>query len=191
MKIRNIAIVLIGATFFWSCQNDDNGSPPESRFSIAADISGGLASYDQTVFDGGHNGSVNVFNRTDKSLYLQSFKNGKNDSEGFWTIRINGVDIENLTLPHSLTGAEGSVSWVDESLKPLQQPCSQADVLCFYSGVGVDEVTVTITDIEDNVISGEFSGRLNHIRINPTVIRDTDDFVEVANGKFSIKYQSK
>lgn len=191
MKIRSIVIVLIGTITFCSCQNDDNGSPPEPQFSITAKISSDLASYDQTVFDGGNNGNVNVFNRSDRSLYLQSFKNGKNDSEGFWTIRINGVDIENLTLPYSLTGAEGSVSWVDESLKTLQQPCSQADVLCFYSGVGVDEVTVIITEVTDNVISGEFTGRLNHIRVNPTVIRDTNDFVEVANGKFSIKYQSK
>ncbi len=190
MKLKRLLFGLIGLSLFWSCQDDDNGTQLPPEFSITAKISNDIAEYEQTVFDGGSNGNVNVFNRLDKSLYLQVFKNGNDDSEGFWTIRVNGVDIEALTLPHTLTGAEGSISWVDEALKNLQQPCQEPDVLCFYSGVGVDEVEITITRIENDIISGEFSGRLNHIRVNPSVIRDTDDFVEVTDGSFSIRFQS-
>lgn len=190
MKVTNFAIALVCSIIFLSCQDDDD-SPPPPQYSIAGEISDNLATYDQTVFDGGSNGNVNVFNRADKSLYLQVFKNSKDDSEGFWTIRINGVDIENITLPHTITGAEGSITWVDESIKDLQPPCQEADVPCFYAGAGVDEVGITITNMENEVITGEFEGRLYHIMFNPSVIRDTDDFVEVSNGKFSIKFQSK
>ena len=121
---------------------------------------------------------------------MQSYKNGVDDRDGFWTIRINGVDIENLNIPYTLTGIEGSLTWVDESIKTLQGPCSRADVLCFYSGVGVDEVTITITSIENDVIHGTFEGRLYHILVNPTVTRDENDFVDVTNGSFSIRFQS-
>ena len=191
MEIRNFAIVLLAGHIFSSCQNDDNGSPLPPEFSIAAKIDNGAAGYEQTVFDGGSNGNVNVFNRSDKTLFLQSFKNGKDDSEGFWTLRINGVDIENITLPYNVTGVEGSVTWVDESVKKLQGPCAAPDVLCFYSGVGVDEVKITIDAIDNDVISGKFEGILYHIQVNPTVIRDTDDKAEVVDGAFTIRFQSK
>ncbi len=192
MKIRNFAIVLLSAGLFLSCENDDNGSPPSlPEFSIAAKIGNTTAEYEQTVFDGGSNGNVNVFNRTDKTLYLQVFKNGKDDSEGFWTIRFLGLDIENLTLPYSLTGVEGTVTWVDESVKNLQSPCAAPDILCFYSGVGVDEVKITIDKIENNTISGKFEGELYHIRVNPSVVRDTDDVTEIVEGTFTMKFQSK
>ncbi len=181
---------MIGALLL-SCQNDDNGSPTPSEFSIAAKIGNDTAEYEQTVFDGGSNGNVNVFNRTDKTLFLQSFKNGKDDSDGFWTIRFLGLDIENLTLPYTLTGVEGTVTWVDESVKKLQGPCAAPDVLCFYSGVGVDEVKITIDSIDNNTISGKFEGELYHIRANPSVVRDTNDLTEVVEGAFKIKFQTK
>ncbi|MDN5216004.1 hypothetical protein QQ020_28255 [Fulvivirgaceae bacterium BMA12] len=189
--MKSIVMVFACVALLWSCQNDDDGSPVVSEFSIKGEVEGNTLPYKQTVFDGGTNGTVNVYNRADKTLLLQSFKNGENDSEGFWTIRINGVDIENLTVPYSLTGVEGIITWVDESAKALQEPCSAADVLCFYSGVGVDEVKITITSVEDGTISGEFEGKLYHIRVNPSVIRDTDDVVEVAGGQFKIRFQTK
>lgn len=191
MKVVNFAIGLVGAIILLSCQQNDDIPPRASAYLINGSVQSNSLSYKQTVFDGGSNDNINVFNRTDKTLYLQSFKNGVDDNDGFWTIRMNGIDIENLTLPYSLTGAEGSITWVDESIKKLQAPCASSDVLCFYSGVGVDEVEITINNIENDIITGEFKGTLNHIRVNPSVIRDTDDFVEVSNGKFSIKFQSK
>ncbi len=188
--MRTILWVMIGGLLL-SCQNDDNGSPLPPEFSISAKIGNDSADYEQTVFDGGSNKDINVYNPVDNTLLLQSFKNGKDDSEGFWTLRMYGVDIENLVLPYSLTGAEASISWVDESVKKLQAPCAAPDILCFYAGVGVDEVQITIEKIENNIISGKFEGKLYHIRINPTVIRDTNDVTEVVDGAFSIKFQSK
>lgn len=187
-KITTFALVAVG--LFWSCENDDSISPTPSGYSIKGTVEDNNLTYEQTIFDGGINGNVNVFNRSNKTLFLQSFKNGVDDSDGFWTIRITGLDIENLTLPYTLTGVEGSITWVDESVTSLQEPCSAADVICFYSGVGVDEVKITITEIEDATISGEFEGRFYHIRVNPTVIRDTNDMVEVLNGQFKIKFQT-
>ncbi|MEM1338779.1 MAG: hypothetical protein AAF634_03510 [Bacteroidota bacterium] len=187
--MRTIIWVILGGLLM-SCQNDDNGAPLPPEFEISATIGDDYVGYEQTVFDGGSNGSVNVFNRANNTLLLQSFKNGKDDSDGFWTIRTYGVDIENLVLPYALTGAEASISWVDESIKKLQVPCAAPDVLCFYSGVGVDEVKITIEKIENNTISGTFEGKLYHIRINPTVIRDTNDITEVVDGAFTIKFQS-
>lgn len=189
--MKNVVMILICVILLWSCQNDDDGSPASSEFSIEAKIEDHSLSYEQTIFDGGSDGNVNVFNRVDKTLLLQSFKNGENDSEGFWTIRINEVDIENVTLPYNVTGVEGSITWVDESAKALQEPCSAADVICFYSGVGVDEVKITITSVENNTISGTFEGDLAHIRLNPNVIRDTDDIAEVVEGQFNIRFQTK
>ncbi len=189
--MKSIVMVFLGAALLWSCQNDDDGSPVQSEFSIKGEVEGNTLPYKQTVFDGGTNGNVNVFNRTDKTLFLQSFKNGENDSEGFWTIRINGIDIENLTVPYSLTGVEGIITWVDESVKALQAPCAAPDVLCFYSGVGVDEVKITITSVENGTISGEFEGKLYHIQVNPTVIRDTDDVAEVIGGQFKVRFKTK
>ncbi|MEO1012256.1 MAG: hypothetical protein AAFX53_13185 [Bacteroidota bacterium] len=191
MEKKSLVLAFMGSILFWCCQNDDNGLPQPPQFSITGNTANGTATYGQTVFDGGSNGNINVFDRTDRSLYLQTFKNGKDDLEGFWTIRINGLDIENLSTPYALTGVEGSITWVDESVKPLQQPCSAADVLCFYSGVGVDEVTITITEVEDGVISGTFKGSLYHIRVNPSVIRDTGDLVEVTEGSFSMRFTSR
>lgn len=188
--MRIIIWVIIGGLLL-SCQNDDNGAPLPPEFAISAKIGDDYAEYEQTVFDGGSNGNVNVFNRMDQTLYLQVFKNGKDDSEGFWTIRFLGLDIENLTLPYSLTGVEGTVTWVDESVKNLQAPCAAPDVLCFYSGVGVDEVKITIDKIENNTISGKFEGELYHIRVNPSVVRDTDDVTEIVEGTFTMKFQSK
>ncbi len=188
--MRNIITFLTGLLVLASCQNDDNGSPVVPEFMIAAEISDGAVDYEQTVFDGGSNGNINVFNRADRTLYLQSFKNGKDDLDGFLTIRLNGVDIETLTLPYSLTGVEGSVTWVDEAVKELQGPCAAPDVLCFYAGVGVDEVKVTITAIENNIISGNFEGKLYHIRVNPSVVRDENDIVEVVKGEFNIQFET-
>lgn len=189
--MRNIVIALISTTLFWSCENGNDVSPLPQEFSIEGKILGHSTAFEQTVFDGGDDGNINVFNRSDKTLLLQSFKNGKDDSEGFWTIRINGIDIENLTLPYTLTGVEGSITWVDESVKSLQGLCSAADVICFYAGVGVDEVTITITNIENNTIRGSFKGRLFHIRLNPSVVRDTNDVTDVVDGQFNIRFQSK
>lgn len=100
MKKRNIVITFIGAVLLWACQNDDDGSPAPSEFSIKGKIDDNTVSYEQTIFDGGSNDNVNVFNRADKTLFLQSFKNGENDSEGLWTIRINDVLIVNTAGNH-------------------------------------------------------------------------------------------
>ncbi|MEM1340277.1 MAG: hypothetical protein AAF634_17835 [Bacteroidota bacterium] len=181
-----LGLVLLGALF--SCQNDDNASTPPSEFSIKANILQEEPEYEQTVFDGGSNGNVNVFNRADRTIYLSTFKNGTDDSEGFWTIRISDVDIEALNLPYTLTGTEGSVTWVDEAIQDLQGPCSAADVLCFYAGIGVDEVQITIDRVENNSISGSFAGKLYHIRVNPSVERDENDIVEIRQGTFKMKY---
>lgn len=189
--MRNSIIGLMAISLFWSCQNDDNESPLPPEFGIAAEALNTMNTYEQTVFNGGSSGDINVYNTVDKTLLLQSFKNGKDDSEGFWTIRINGVDIENQKLPYSLTGVEGTITWVDESVKNLQGPCSAPDVLCFYSGVGVDEVKITIDSVDDHIITGKFEGKLYHITVNPTVIRDTNDMVEVAKGTFEIKFKTK
>lgn len=189
--MKNIVVALIGMTFFWSCENGNDASPLPAEFSIGGKITDYSAAYEQTVFDGGHDGNINVFNRSEKTLLIQSFKNSKDDTEGFWTIRINGLDIENLTLPYTLTGVEGSITWIDESVKNLQEQCSPVNILCFYSGVGVDEIQITITSIENETISGNFGGTLYHIRVNPSVIRDTDDAVEVLEGQFKIKFQTK
>lgn len=186
--MKNSIIGIVGAALFLSCQNDDNGSPMEPEFVISAEIASGAVYYEQTVFDGGSNGSINVFNRSDRTLFLQTFKNGKDDVDGFLTIRMTGVDIENLSLPYSLTGVEGSVTWVDESVKELQGPCSAPDVICFYAGIGVDEVQITITAIENNNIEGTFEGKLHHIRVNPTVIRDENDTAEVLKGTFNMQF---
>ncbi|MEM1257684.1 MAG: hypothetical protein AAGH81_04085 [Bacteroidota bacterium] len=187
--MRTTMYLLIG-TLFLSCQNDDNGSTPTPEFGIGAETLDNISSYEQTVFDGGASGDINVYHPLDKTLLLQSFKNGKDDSEGFWTIRVNGVDIENLTLPYTLTGVEGSVSWVDESVKTLQNQCAAPDVLCFYSGVGVDEVMITLESVDNHIIMGQFEGKLYHITVNPSVIRDTSDVVEVVKGNFNINYET-
>ncbi|UJH67795.1 hypothetical protein [Allomuricauda sp. SCSIO 65647] len=191
MMKRNIVIVLMVTGLFWSCQNDDDQSPQPPEFGIAGETLNTMSTYEQTVFNGGSNGDINVYNPMDKTLLLQSFKNGKDDSEGFWTIRINGVDIENQKLPYALTGVEGTITWVDESVKNLQAQCAAPDVLCFYSGVGVDEVKITIDSVDDSVITGKFEGKLYHITVNPSVIRDTDDMVEIVKGAFTIKFQTK
>lgn len=190
--MRNSIILLIlikVALLLSACDDDDEKPLAPNTFSISAKIGNDAVEYNQTVFDGGVNGNINVFNRTDKTLYMQAFKNGIDDTDGFWTIRINDLDIENLNLPYTLTGIEGSVTWTDESIKVLQAPCTQPDVLCFYAGVGVDEVTITITEVANNTISGEFNGKLNHIQVNPTVTRDTKDFTEIVEGKFRMQYQ--
>ncbi|MEM1135476.1 MAG: hypothetical protein AAGI07_06510 [Bacteroidota bacterium] len=190
MRNRTILLILIKvALLLSSCDDEDEKPIAPDTFSISAKIGNDAAEYNQTVFDGGVNGNINVFNRTDKTLYLQAFKNGTDDTDGFWTIRINDLDIETLTLPYTLTGIEGSVTWTDESIKVLQAPCAQPDVLCFYAGAGVDEVTITITEVANNTISGEFNGKLNHIQVNPTVTRDTKDFTEIVEGKFRMQYQ--
>lgn len=190
MNKKVLMTVLIGLMVLWSCQDDDKdlGIPPD--LAITARIGETEIKYEQTVFDGGSNGSVNVYNRSDKTLFLQSFKNGKDDSMGFWTIRIQSLDLENLELPYTLRGVEGSVAWVDEKVKELQDPCSRQDVLCFYSGAGVDEVNIRIDKVENNIISGAFDGKLYHIRVNPSVIRDVDDYSEVVDGFFNIEFQS-
>ena len=185
-------LILALAVSILSCNRDDDDDPIDppvnEDFLIDGTINNSSLNYAQTVFDGGTGGGTNVFYRSDRFMYLEAYKNGQDQTDGFWVIRINNVDIENLTLPHSLTGAEGSITWVDESVKPLKNVCASPDVLCFYAGVGVDEVDITITEIANNVISGEFSGILNHIQVNPTVDRDTDDFVEVTEGSFQIQY---
>ena len=190
MRNSIILLILINVTILlFSCKDEANEPLVPITFSISAKIANDAAKYEQTVFDGGVNGNVNVFNPTDKTLYLQTFKNGTDDTEGFWTIRLNGLDIENLILPYTLSGAEGSITWTDESIRELQAPCAKPDVWCFYAGVGVDEVTITITEVSNNTIVGEFDGMLNHVQVNPTVIRDTKDTAEIVEGKFTMQYR--
>ena len=189
MKIRNQIFALIGLTILWSCKNDDEASVEPQLF-ISAEFQNSSLKYEQTVFDGGVNGFINTFSKLDKTTNLQTFKNGTDNTDGFWTIRMVNIDIESLNLPYVLKSDEGTISWIDESAKGLQPPCSAPDVLCFYSGVGENEIEMTITEVQDGIITGEFEGRLFHHRFNPTYTKDLNDYVDISKGSFSIQYQS-
>lgn len=190
MKIRTITVGLILTTTLLSCKNDDNAElPPLLEFGIVAETLNSMVMYEQTVFNG-EMGDINVYDPTSKILLMQSFKNGRDASEGFWTIRINGVDIHNQAFPYELKGVEGTIGWVDESIKKMQSPCAVPDVLCVYYGVGVDEVKITIDSVDSNIIAGKFEGKLYHVQVNPTLTRDPNDMVEVTEGSFKINYTS-
>ncbi len=178
---------VIGFVFFLSCNDDDDGAIEPALF-ISGDVENLALIYSQTIFDGGSNNAINTFSKQDKTTTLQTFKDGEESPDGFWTIRMVNLDIEALDLPYTLQSDEGAISWIDESVKELQSPCSAADVLCFYSGIGEDEMQITITAVKDGMIEGNFNGRLFHYTINPTITKDEGDFIDVSNGKFVIRY---
>lgn len=188
MNTKQFFLLLISLCIVFSCSEDDDNMPEPSQWSISGELNGISATYDQTVFDGGDNNDINVYNRTDQTLLLQGIVNGTSSEDGVITLRMNGVDLDNLNLPYSLTGAEGSIVWIDSSIQQLQPQCQAPDILCFYSGVGVDEVEITITNISNDTISGSFTGRIYHIQVNPSVIRDTQDFIDVVNGAFEMRF---
>lgn len=188
MNTKYIFSLLFFCCLVFNCSEDDGGvhTPPQGF--IAGEMNGVSVTYEQNVFDGGPNNDINVYNRTDQTLLLQANVDGIPSDDGIITLRMNGVNLDNLSLPYSLTGAEGSLTWVDASIKELQPQCEAPDVLCFYSGVGVDEVEISITDISNNTISGSFTGSLYHIQVNPSVIRDTQDVIDVVRGTFEMKF---
>lgn len=189
MKIKNQIFALTILAALWSCKNDDE-APVAPQLFISGEFENSSLQYEQTVFDGGSNGVINTFSKLDKTTTLQTFKNGTDNSDGFWTIRIVNIDIENLNLPYVLKSDEGTISWIDESARGLQPPCSAPDVICFYSGIGEDEIEITITEIKDGIIKGDFEGRLFHHRFNPTYTKDMNDYVDISEGSFSIRYQA-
>ncbi|WP_422106591.1 hypothetical protein [Winogradskyella sp.] len=188
MNTKYIFSLLFFCCLVFSCSEDDGGVPTPSQGFISGEMNGVSVTYEQNVFDGGPNNDINVYNRTDQTLLLQANVDGIPSDDGIITLRMNGVDLDNLSLPYSLTGVEGSLTWVDASIKALQPQCEAPDVLCFYSGVGVDEVEISITDISNNTISGSFTGSLYHIQVNPSVIRDTQDVIDVVRGTFEMKF---
>ena len=180
-------LLLIGLLFDSSCKNDDDVTEmPE--FFISSDVQSMTLLYEQKIFDGGSNTAINTFSKQDRSTTLQTFKDGVESADGFWTIRMVNLDIEELDLPYTLKSDEGTISWIDESVKELQSSCSRPDVLCFYSGIGEEEVEITITAVHEDTIEGNFNGRLFHYTINPTITKDEDDFIDISDGKFVIHY---
>ncbi|BFP42793.1 hypothetical protein FGF1_36380 [Flavobacteriaceae bacterium GF1] len=180
-------VLLVGLLFLWACNNDDDGAiAPE--FFISGDTQNTTLTYEQTIFDGGSNNAINTFSKADKTTTLQTFREKVESPDGFWTIRMVNLDIEELNLPYTLKRDEGTISWIDESIKELQSSCSRADVLCFYAGIGDEEVKITISSVENGIVEGHFTGRLFHYTINPTVTKDENDFIEVSQGKFVVRY---
>ncbi len=191
MKIDKMIIMLSVTFVFYSCQNDDGSDASTTSLGISSDVLNTSVFYEQTIFNGGANGNINVFNSTDNTIYLQSYRNGSDETDGYWSIPMTNVDLNNIALPYTLQGSEGAVSWVDNTVKSFQQSCSDPATLCFYNGTTErDEVEIRIIKIENNIIEGTFSGRIYHITINPTVIRDTNDYVDIENGIFSVRFQS-
>ena len=191
--IRNVIMLFALILSLCACSNDvDVVFPlpqlPELFISSSAD--GTTVNFSQTIFDGGSNGLINTFNAQDLITTLQTYKNGLDNSDGFWTIRMVNIDIEDISLPYTLQNDQATISWIDESVKNLQQPCSAPDVICFYSGIGTNEITLTITSVENNIIKGVFSGRLYHYQFNPTFTKDLNDFIDISEGQFSILYNA-
>lgn len=189
-KLKRFGIVVLGVLVFGSCSTNDNGADPPEYF-ISAGLEGSDVKYAQTVFDGGVSEDVNVFDPDYHTISMQAYQNSTDYTDGYWTIRLLDVDIENINTPYTLKDDEAIIGWMDKSIKQPRPECESGDVLCFYSGAGVAEIEVTINEVKNNTIIGVFQGTLFHVRVNPTVIKDPNDGIEIVDGAFSIQYRIK
>lgn len=190
IKFKHFGIVVLCALVLVSCSNDDNGADPPEFF-ISAELEGSDVKYAQTVFDGGVSEDINVFDPDHHTISMQAYKNSTDYTDGYWTIRLLDVDIENINTPYTLKDDEAIIGWMDESIKQPRPECEPGDILCFYSGAGITEIEITINKVENSIITGVFRGKLFHVRVNPTVIKDPNDMVEIVDGAFSIQYRIK
>lgn len=171
---------------FSSCSNDDNHNAP-AVFEISASIDGREVGYVQTPNE--TNLVNNNYLENVRELRLVVFRNGTDDKEGYWSIRITGVDLDNIEVPYTLKSKQGYISWEDTGVKEFNEPtCSRLDVICLYGGESGDGPEINILDITNNQIRGAFSGRLNRFTVGPSVVEDPNDFVQVTQGRFAIEY---
>ncbi len=190
MKFKPFAFAVLSVFVMASCNNDDNGADPPEFF-ISAELDGNTVKYAQTVFDGSVSDDINVFDPDHHTISMQAYQNSTDYTDGYWTIRLLDVDIENINTPYTLKDNEAIIGWMDKSIKQPRPECEPGDILCFYSGTGTAEIEITINEVKNNIITGVFQGNLFHVRINPTVIKDPNDSVEIVDGAFSIQYRIK
>ncbi|MEM1340278.1 MAG: hypothetical protein AAF634_17840 [Bacteroidota bacterium] len=127
-----------------------------------------------------------------RELRLVVFKNGTDDKERYWSIRITGVDLDRIETPYTLGPKEAYMRWRDTDAKMFGDPtCSRSDVICLYGGESGNHYELVISEITNDQIVGSFSGKLNRFTFGPTVVEDSNDFIKVTNGRFRIQYTRK
>ena len=188
-------LVLIGG-FLSGCREDQlqktKAFTPEVinyEFYIEGELDGKLLRYRQINYE-----YTNVSNKyfiDHKQTWLQAYTDSIAENQGYWTIRISGIDIRNQELPYTLQESEGGIAWYDQRIDALIENnpnCQGNDSGCTFR-LSAGENNITLTSNESNILEGIFSGKAIIGGTGFTPYHDESMFHDIVNGKFRIKYR--
>jgi hypothetical protein len=138
--------------------------------------------------------STNVSNKyfiKYKETWLQAYTDSIAENQGYWIIRISGIDIRNQELPYTLQESEGGIGWYDQRIDALIENnpnCQGVDSGCTFR-LSAGENNITLTSNENNILEGVFSGKAIIGGTGLTPYHDESMFHDIVNGKFRIKYR--
>ncbi|MEM1135535.1 MAG: hypothetical protein AAGI07_06805 [Bacteroidota bacterium] len=164
---------------------------PVSNFStfIQGEVNGELSNLPQIDLENVN--TSNTYFLKAKQTWLEAYESNQGIADGYWQIRLSGLDILNLTLPYTASEAEASVSWYDNDvIKINDDRCQGLDQGCSFMGSSAENVQVIITNIEDKFIVGEFSGRLFLTGTGFGSFKDESKYVDVSKGAFKIRFRT-
>ena len=188
-NICQLSFVLLLLLPVFSCSDKEAPDLIESDFFMEGIVDGKLLHYPQVDFD--WTNVSNTYFTEYEQTWLQAYKDSTNLSAGYWKVRIHDINIENLTLPYQLGNSEGSIQWIDPSEDTIianNPNCQGVDNGCQFV-LPSDNNEILITSVEDDVIEGEFSGKLVITGTGSTPYSDAALFHTVTDGTFRIKYR--
>ncbi|AUP80396.1 hypothetical protein [Flavivirga eckloniae] len=170
-----------------SCSNDNDQNPIVHETYIQGIVNSKLENYQQINLK--DTNVSNTFFSESKETWLQAYKNKDQlTSGGYWSVRIHDLDIIQASLPYSnWTNNSADIAW-DNNLAIEDQRCGGIDSGCKFIGSTTDGLNLTITEVTDNFITGEFSGRFFLTGTGFGHFKDESTFVDVENGAFKIKF---
>lgn len=133
-----------------------------------------------------------VWNREDKTIYLTGLIADSDcmDTAEEISIGVQGVDLHDIKFPHVVCGEfdeSGYVSWYNEQEVQRERSFCNETGVCEYQGnVKKDKIKLTLTGFENNVLYGNFEGRIFLKGTGKLKFVKTSEYKDISNGIFSV-----
>ncbi|MDQ2177669.1 hypothetical protein [Marinifilum sp. D714] len=138
------------------------------------------------------NNCEGVWNREDKTIYLTGLIADSDcmDTAEEISIGVQGVDLNNIKFPHVVCGEfdeSGYVSWYNEQEVQRERNFCNKTGVCEYQGnVKKDKIKLTLTGFKNNVLYGNFEGRIFLKGTGKLKFVKTSEYKDISNGTFSV-----
>lgn len=133
-----------------------------------------------------------VWNRENKTIYLSGLIADSDYSETAEEISIGvqGVDLQNIEFPHVVCcefDESGYVSWYSEAEVQRERLfCSKIGACEYQGNVKKDKIKLTLTGFENNVLYGNFEGRIFLKGTGKLKFVKTSEYKDISKGSFSV-----